>query len=226
MISPTPTLPTLHSKVSTVIWRLSLVSKNQLHFSCGVSGHTILLLRLELCSEVMLGPPAGFSSDTGFSKEPPRAPFRSFQIVFRVLTMHAHSPLHFCYHRTKWTVKFTFKYLLSPKDCKLHWTSVSVSCSVVPDSLQPHGLQPSVHEVFQARILEWVAISFSRGSFQPRNQTRVSCTAGRFLTNWATREALHWTKSAFIHHYNPRAWHNAKHLVGTQDYYLWKDLSL
>ena len=38
---------------------------------------------------------------------------------------------------------------------------VSVSRSVVPDSLPPHGLQPSVHEIFQARILEWVAISFS-----------------------------------------------------------------
>ena len=48
----------------------------------------------------------------------------------------------------------------------------------------------SVHEIFQARILEWVAISFSRGSSQPRDQTQVFCTAGRFFTNWATREAL------------------------------------
>ena len=47
----------------------------------------------------------------------------------------------------------------------------------------------SVHDISQARILEWVAISFSRGSFQPRDQTRVSCTAGRFFTDWATREA-------------------------------------
>ena len=39
----------------------------------------------------------------------------------------------------------------------------------------------SVHEIFQARILEWVAISFSRGSSQPRDQTLVSCTAGRYL---------------------------------------------
>ena len=48
----------------------------------------------------------------------------------------------------------------------------------------------SVHEIFQTRILEWVAISFSRGSSQPRDQTQVFCTAGRFFTNWATREAL------------------------------------
>ena len=48
----------------------------------------------------------------------------------------------------------------------------------------------SVHGILQARLLEWVAISFSRGSSQPRNQTQVSCTAGRFFIDWATREAL------------------------------------
>ena len=50
-----------------------------------------------------------------------------------------------------------------------------MECSLVPD--------PSVHGIFQARILEWVAISFSKGSFQPRDQTQVSCIAERFLTN-------------------------------------------
>ena len=47
----------------------------------------------------------------------------------------------------------------------------------------------SVHGIFQARILEWVAISFSRGSSWPRDWTRVSCIAGRRFTFWATREA-------------------------------------
>ena len=46
----------------------------------------------------------------------------------------------------------------------------------------------SVHWVLQARRLEWVAISFSRGSSWPRDWTWVSCTAGSFFTNWATRE--------------------------------------
>ena len=41
-----------------------------------------------------------------------------------------------------------------------------------------------------ARILEWVAIPFSRGSSWPRDWTLVSCIAGRFFTIWATREAL------------------------------------
>ena len=48
----------------------------------------------------------------------------------------------------------------------------------------------SIHGVFQARILEWVAISFSRGSSPPRDQTQVSCIEGRCFTLSATREVL------------------------------------
>ena len=47
----------------------------------------------------------------------------------------------------------------------------------------------TVRGILQARILEWVAFPFSRGSSQPRDQTQVSCTAGEFFTSWATREA-------------------------------------
>ena len=47
----------------------------------------------------------------------------------------------------------------------------------------------TVHGILQARILEWVAFPFSRGSFQPRDQTQVSCIAGRFFTSWVTRKA-------------------------------------
>ena len=47
----------------------------------------------------------------------------------------------------------------------------------------------TVHGILQAKIVEWVAIPFSRGSLQPRDRTQVSHIAGRFFTNWATREA-------------------------------------
>ena len=47
----------------------------------------------------------------------------------------------------------------------------------------------TVHGILQARILEWVAFPFSRGSAQRRDQTQVSHIAGRFFTSWATREA-------------------------------------
>ena len=46
----------------------------------------------------------------------------------------------------------------------------------------------SVHGISQARILEWVAISFSRGSCQPRDRTWVSCIGRRILHCWATGE--------------------------------------
>ena len=47
----------------------------------------------------------------------------------------------------------------------------------------------SVHGIFQARILEWIAISFSRGSSWPRGRAQVSLIACRRFTLWATREA-------------------------------------
>ena len=47
----------------------------------------------------------------------------------------------------------------------------------------------TVHGICQARILEWVAIPFSRVSSQPRDQTQVSHIAGGFFTSWTTREA-------------------------------------
>ena len=47
----------------------------------------------------------------------------------------------------------------------------------------------SLHGILQARILEWVGISFSRGSSRPRDRTQVSHVAGRRFNLWATREA-------------------------------------
>ena len=52
------------------------------------------------------------------------------------------------------------------------------------------GSGSSIKGISQARILEWVAISFSRGSSQSRVWTLVSCIGRRFLYHWATREAL------------------------------------
>ena len=48
----------------------------------------------------------------------------------------------------------------------------------------------TVYGILQARILQWVAFLFSRGSSQPRDKTQVSRIAGIFSTNWATREGL------------------------------------
>ena len=66
----------------------------------------------------------------------------------------------------------------------LKWSEVAQSC---PTLCSPVDFSPpasSVHGILQARILEWVAISFSRGSSRPRDRTQVSRIAGRhFLLN-------------------------------------------
>ena len=71
----------------------------------------------------------------------------------------------------------------------LFYTLVAQLCSALcnPMDCSPPG--SSVHGNLQARILEWVANPFSRGSSRPSDWTCVSCIAGRFFTTWATREA-------------------------------------
>ena len=66
------------------------------------------------------------------------------------------------------------------------------SCEVMFNSCDPMdcGLADfSIYGIFQTKILDWVAISFSRGSSWLRGWTPVSLIAGRFFTDWATREA-------------------------------------
>ena len=66
---------------------------------------------------------------------------------------------------------------------------VAQSCPSLWDPMDCSLPGSSVHGILQARILEWFAISFSRGSSQPRGRTQVSRIAGRCFTIWATREA-------------------------------------
>ena len=56
---------------------------------------------------------------------------------------------------------------------------VAQSCPTLCDPVDCNLLGFSVHGILQARILEWIAISFSRGSSRPRDQTRVSSIGGR-----------------------------------------------
>ena len=78
-----------------------------------------------------------------------------------------------------------------------HWAHVHVyisvlvaqSCLTLCDTLDYSPQDYSIHRILQARMMEWVAISFSKGSSQTRVWTSVSCIAGRFFTIWVTREA-------------------------------------
>ena len=88
-----------------------------------------------------------------------------------------------------WT-SYPVSHLVSPK-CRRSQSVLRVTQSC-PTLCNPMGYSlpgSSIHGILQARILEWVAIPFSRGSSQPRDWTKVSCIADRFFTIWATREA-------------------------------------
>ena len=77
-------------------------------------------------------------------------------------------------------------------------SEVAQSCPTLYDPMDCSLPGFSVHGIFQARVLEWGAISFSRGSSLPRDQTQISCILGRRFTVWATREVQK------IHAYSPK----------------------
>ena len=99
-----------------------------------------------------------------------------FLILEQMLSIfHQGNAFHFSPSRIIFTVGLS--YMVCWGRCH-HRLVVSNSCN------------PMDVEDGWARILEWVVISFSRGTSQPRNQTQVSCIAGRFFTEWASREDL------------------------------------
>ena len=80
----------------------------------------------------------------------------------------------------------TFEQFLRGKH-KSYQSEVAQSCPTLCDPMDCSLPGSSVHGIFQARVLEWGAISFSRGSSQPRDWTLVSRIAGRCFNLWATR---------------------------------------
>ena len=68
------------------------------------------------------------------------------------------------------------------------WNDLAQLCPTLGDPMDSGLPGSAVHGIFQARILEWAAISFSRGSSQPRDRTRVSRIVGRCFTTCTTKE--------------------------------------
>ena len=86
----------------------------------------------------------------------------------------------------------------------LNVCSVAKSCPSLWDTMDCSPPGSSVHGILQARIVEWVAIAFSRWSSWPRDQTHVSCIGRQILYHWVTREALVHLK--YIHFYFNKIW--------------------
>ena len=85
-------------------------------------------------------------------------------------------------------ILYQLRFQRSPKVpwSEVNWSEVKVT-QLCPTLCDP--MDYTVHGILQARILEWVAFPFSRGSSQPRDRIQVSLIAGRFFTSWAIREA-------------------------------------
>ena len=91
----------------------------------------------------------------------------------------------------KWRMRLLSRSSVPPRKVPRLWLKVKVkSCPTLWDPMDCSLPGSSIHGIFQARILERVAISFSRGSSRPRDRTWASCIAGRHLTMWATREVV------------------------------------
>ena len=103
--------------------------------------------------------------------------------------------ISFLCHIWIWMKFIKHVYLLTGSNVYLliKWKSESElpqSCLTLCNPMDCSLRGSSVHGNFQARVLEWVAISFSRGSSWPRDWTQVSRIAGTRFTIWATREVL------------------------------------
>ena len=75
---------------------------------------------------------------------------------------------------------------------------VAQSCLTLHDPMDCSPPGSSVHGISQARILEWVAIPFSRGSSGPRDRTRVSCSGRWVLSHWAIWEAIGYSRRWYL----------------------------
>ena len=84
-------------------------------------------------------------------------------------------------HKSELKFQTKILYILQPEATELKWKLFSRVRLCDP-------MDYTVHGILQARILEWVAIPFSKGFSQPRDQTQVSRIAGGFFTSWARGE--------------------------------------
>ena len=96
-----------------------------------------------------------------------------------------------CFNESSFNIfRHMRRMMLDPSVCVCVCVLVAQSCPTLCDPLDCSPPGPSVHGILQARMLESVAIPFSRRSSQPRDQTLISGILGGFFTIWAIREAL------------------------------------
>ena len=106
--------------------------------------------------------------------------------TFFTMYTHIHTCIYMCVCESYISFFLCLFWDLSYLKVKMLVTQL---CLTLCDTMDCSPPGSSVHGIFQARILEWVAIPFSRGSSWPMDQTWISRIAGRFFTIWNIREA-------------------------------------
>ena len=106
-------------------------------------------------------------------------PVELFQILRDNAVKMLHSICRQIWKTQKWPQDWKSSvFILIPKK----WSEVTQSCPTICNPMDCKLQGSSLHGILQARILEWVAISFSRGSSLPRDRTHISFSAGGFFT--------------------------------------------
>ena len=109
------------------------------------------------------------------------------------LNMHAHAQAHTHTHtQSCYDLNVCVSSKFTCWNSNLEKREVAQLCLTLCDPMDCSWPGSFIHGIFQTRILEGVAFSFSRGSSQSRDRTQVSHTARRLFTIWATREAQRW----------------------------------
>ena len=108
----------------------------------------------------------------------------SVQGTLKSLLQHHSSKASIIRHSTFFIVQISHPYMTTGLPTAAAAAAKSLQlCPILCDPIDGSPPGSPVPGILQARTLEWVAISFSRGSSPPSDQTRVSCTAGRFFTS-------------------------------------------
>ena len=121
-------------------------------------------------------------------RELPWAVLPSGQFLVRTLTFHQPLPM---WHLVKASMLNSIQITLHEPLLHINTCACVISCFSCLTLCHPMDCSPpgsSVHGILQARILEWVLISYSRGSSQPRDQTPVPCNScfGRWILYYCT----------------------------------------
>ena len=124
--------------------------------------------------------------------------FYQILVILNLINFNLPSTMYFVSKSTK-----TFKKNFWINDFLIKWSKVKVA-QLCPTLCNPTAY--TVHGIFQARILEWVVFSFSRGSSQPRGWSKVSHIAGGFFTSWAIREAQGRSGTIYLKGNKRRSW--------------------